>query len=232
MPPDASAGERRGRSLWNAIVITAAGSFIGLVGLQLLFGALPARDLALLWLGLALLVSAGLLAPTRPLASMLAQALSRLPGQGRQTSALARTTTRETAWLIVAAAYLVLVQAILRHPLVAVFGQSAAPFLVEATFAIFALLVLLVLLGWMYRAARPLVEDAAREALDATFVTASEPSDQTTTAQPAKPSRTPRPELATTVEAPILTEVATNRAATTVLAGDLTERTPTRAEVR
>jgi hypothetical protein len=221
VPPDASASERRARSVWNAIVITAAGSFIGLVGLQLLFGAVPAPDVALLWLGLALLVSVCLLAPTRPLASVIAQALTRLPGQARQQSAVLRATTRETAWLIVAAAYLVLVQAILRHPVVAAFGQSAAPFLVEATFAIFALLVLLVLLGWIYRAARPLVEGAAREALDATFVTVA-------AAVVAPPSVT----TTSTVFAPIVPPAPASRGETTVVAADLTDRTQVRAEVR
>jgi hypothetical protein len=228
VPPDASASERRGRSVWNAIIITAAGSFIGLVGLQLLFGALPAPDLALLWLGLALLLSMCLLASTRPLVSVVAQALSRLPGQASRTSAVVRATTRETGWLIVATAYLVLIQAILRHPLVAAFGQSAAPFLVEATFAIFALLVLLVLLGWMYRAARPLVEGAAREALDATFVTAApERPEEASSPQPRSRSSAV-PELAATVVAPIVTPAS--RSETTVLAADLTDRTQARAE--
>jgi hypothetical protein len=198
--------------------------------LQLLFGALPAPDLALLWLGLALLVCACLLASTRPLVSVVAQALSRLPGQARRASSVVRATTRETAWLIVAAAYLVLIQAILRHPLVAAFGQSAAPFLVEAMFAIFALLVLLVLLGWMYRAARPLVEGAAREALDATFVTAaSEQSEPASSPQP-RSSSSAAPELAATVVAPIVARSAAARSEPTVIVADLTDRTQVRAE--
>jgi hypothetical protein len=73
--------------------------------------------------------------------------------------------------LLVATTYLVLLQAIVRHPLVAVLGDNAEPFLVEAVFAIVALMVLLVLLAWTYRAAKPLIEGMAWVALDAAFAT-------------------------------------------------------------
>jgi hypothetical protein len=49
--------------------------------------------------------------------------------------------------------------------------DRSAPFLVEAVFAVLALMVLLVLLSWLYRVARPLVEELAWVTLDAALAT-------------------------------------------------------------
>lgn len=74
---------------------------------------------------------------------------------------------------MIAAAYLVLIESILRHPLVAVVGAESEPFLIEAVVAVIALLLLFVLLGWIYRAARPIIEELAWQTLDAALATSS-----------------------------------------------------------
>jgi hypothetical protein len=151
--------------------VAAVAGLIGLAVLPFAFGRLPDPGLSIWWLGLAVIACACTLVPARVLIHRLAGVLTLLPGQSGQQPALRRRTTLECAGLSVAAGYLVVLQAILRHPLVAVFGASAEPFIVEATFAVLALLLLLALLVWIYRAARPLVEGIARVALDAAFAT-------------------------------------------------------------
>jgi hypothetical protein len=160
------------RSVVNGIAIVVAAGLVGLVGLPLVFGRLPEFDLALVWLAVAVVDCGLLLLPTRTLASALADLLGRLPGRGRQ-SASAQLATTEIARVLVATISLVLVQAIVRHPLVAVLGANAEPFLVEAVFAIVAVLALFSLLCWLYRAARPFIEGVAWVALDAAFATSS-----------------------------------------------------------
>jgi hypothetical protein len=81
----------------------------------------------------------------------------------------------ELARVMLAAVYVVLVQAILRHPLVAVFGPEAEPFIVEAAFAMLALLAVLFLLGWAYAVGKPLLEGMTWVALDTAFATSSDP---------------------------------------------------------
>jgi hypothetical protein len=176
-------------------VALAAGA-VGLVGLPLAFGRLPEPALAFLWLAIGVVDCVCLLLPTRAFESAIAQLIARLPGRGQRSASSNQQATQEIARLIVAAAYLVLVQAILRHPLVAVLGTDAEPFLVEALLGILALLVLLVLLSWIYRAARPLLEGVAWVALDATFAT-SESEEATRAAaamtQPSAPTHTAEP---------------------------------------
>ncbi len=180
----------------NGAGVALAASAVGLFGLPLAFGRLPEPAQAILWLVVALVDCVCLLLPTRAFESAIAQLIVRLPGRDQRSSPSNHQTTREIARLMVAAAYLVLVQAILRHPLVAVLGTDAEPFLVEALLGIFALLVLLVLLGWIYRAARPLLEGLAWVALDATFATSvSEEATRAAAAmtQPATPTHTAEP---------------------------------------
>ena len=178
----------------NGAGVAVAAIAIGLFGLPLAFGRLP--EPALVWLAVAVVDCVCLLLPTRAFESAIAQLIARLPGRGQRSASSNHQTTREIARLMVTAAYLVLVQAILRHPLVAVLGTDAKPFLVEALVGIFALLVLLMLLGWIYRAARPLLEGLAWVALDATFATSvSEEATRAAAAmtQPVTPTHTAEP---------------------------------------
>jgi hypothetical protein len=161
-----------GRSVLNGVAVVVAASLFGLFGLPIIFGNQPDTHTAIAWLVVAIATCVCLLLPTRLLAKALAILLMRLPRRGRH-SETTRQATFEVAELLVAATYLVLLQAIVRHPLVAVLGTDAEPFLIEAVFGILALLALLLLLTWIYRAARPLVEGMAWVALDVTFATTS-----------------------------------------------------------
>jgi hypothetical protein len=143
-----------------------------------------------------------LLVPTRPLASALAVQLGGLSGRSGELSASSRQTTLEIARLIVGAVYLVVLQSMLRHPLVAVFGAEADPFLLEAILAILAFMSLLVLLGWIYRTAKPLVENLAWVALDSAFATSS-------SERAAEADGTLEPVVTPTLAAPRPTIVAT-----------------------
>jgi hypothetical protein len=159
------------RSLWTDIAIVLVAAVVGLAVLPLIFADStdPVQDV--LWLVLAVITCVCLLLPTRSLADALADALISIPERRGLQTTWSRRTATELARLIVAAGYLLLLQAILRHPAVAVFGTSAEPFVIEAAIAAFAFLVLLVLLGSIYRAARPLVEGLAWTALDSLFAT-------------------------------------------------------------
>jgi hypothetical protein len=158
------------RSLSTGLAVALAASLLGLFGLPLLFGRLPGPSQGVLWLVAAVVCCICLIVPTRPLATALANLLARLPGRARQTLTT-HSVPFEIARLVVAAGYLVLVQAILRHPLVAVLGAGAEPFLIEAVFAVAALLVLMTLLGWLHRTAKPVVEGLAWVALDSALAT-------------------------------------------------------------
>ena len=83
----------------------------------------------------------------------------------------------DIARLLVAAGYVVLFQAIVRRPLVAVFGTEAEPFVVEAAIGAAALLILLAVLAWLYQALKPLLEGVALGALDALFATSNSKPD-------------------------------------------------------
>jgi hypothetical protein len=160
-----------GRSIWTPLAIAVAAALVGVVGLRFIFGSLPDPTQSVLWLGLAVVSCVCLLLPSRPLADTLAALLTRVPeGRGVQ-STWSRQAAKDVARLMVAAGLLLVLQSILRHPMVAVFGTSAEPLLIESAIAIFALLVLLVLLGSLYRAARPLLEGLAWAGLDSLFAT-------------------------------------------------------------
>jgi hypothetical protein len=194
-----------GRSVVNGSAVVLALSLFGLFALPVVFGGLPERTPALIWLGLAIAVCACLLLPARPLASSLAAQVRRLPGMRPEAETWTGRTGVDIARLLVAAGYVVLFQAILRRPLVAVFGAEAEPFVVEAAFGTAALLILLALLAWLYGALKPLLEGVALAALDALFATSNSKSAP-------EPSGSVRPDLAVTAAAP--------RADTTIPASD------------
>lgn len=159
------------RSLWIGIGIAAVAAVLGVAGLPLLFGVSPDRGQSVLWLAVAVIACVCVLLPTRGLATAVATALTAVPEQRGMQAAWSRHAATDLARLIIAAGYLLLLQAILRHPAVAVFGASAEPFVIEAAIAVFALIVLLVLLGSIYREGRPLIEGLAWSALDSLFAT-------------------------------------------------------------
>jgi hypothetical protein len=159
------------RSILTSISIVVFAAVVGLAGLPLVFGSLPDPTQAVLWLAMSVIVCVCLLIPTRVLANALAAVLAPVPEGRRLDSTGSRNTPLDLARLVTAAVYLLLLQAIVRHPVVAVFGTSAEPFVIESAIAVFAFLLLLVLLGWIYRAARPVIEGLAWSALDSLFAT-------------------------------------------------------------
>lgn len=214
-----------GKSVAPAIAQLVAASLAGLVALPSLFGAAPSRagPAAIGWLIGALLMVAWLLA----IAPALARALAGLeawssPGEagpgagwrgapgppGRAGAALAR-------WLVVAG-YAFLAPAMVRAPLVAVLSPLIDPTSVEAVFGATALLLLLAALYRLHHAAGPLLQDAARQALDALLPTVEATSDggeavagpiepTTSGRQPTRPA--PATRLATPAE-PTLPDAA------------------------
>jgi hypothetical protein len=216
-----------GGSIATGIAVVVAASVFGLL-LPLAFGSSDSPALALLWLALALGACLCLLLSMRPIARAVAIHLGH--GAPAESSLWNDRTAAEIARLLVAAGYVVLLQAILRHPLVAVFGASADPFLVEAAIGGLALLAVLGLLSWIYTVARPLLERVARATLDAALVTAPSAEASATGATEAIPSaatilspRTPADEDAesATVLSP-RTPAVTPEAAATELAPDVT----------
>jgi len=134
-------------------------------------GAIPPQEA--LWLAAALLVAVWLLpiatALVRTVAGLLAFLVVRQAAPpGRAAGNGAATTLAR--W-IVAAGYVVVVQAVLRRPLVATLSALLEPSAVETTFAAFVLTLLLLVLYWLHRAARPLIEATAWSALDALVAT-------------------------------------------------------------
>jgi hypothetical protein len=163
--------EAGGRSNATGVAIVVAASVFGLL-LPLAFGSSDSPALALIWLVLALAACMCLLLPLRQIARSAANLLRRGAPARADWSLWNDRTAADIARLLVAAGYVVLLQAILRHPLVAIFGANADPFLVEAAVGGLGLLAVLGLLSWMYTVARPLLERMARATLDAALVTA------------------------------------------------------------
>lgn len=185
------------RSVVTAISGAIAASVFGLL-LPFAFATLESPALALVWLALALIVSVCVLLAARPITSALARALATLVSRAERSSWSARTAN-DLARLLVTAGYVVLLQAILRHPLVAVFGVEVDPFVVEAVIGMLALLIVVALLSWMYAVAKPLLEGLATNVLDAALATAPSSESQTL---PAAATQTATNDAAPTVLAP------------------------------
>jgi len=166
---------RRGAIARSVLIALGYGlivSAIGLVGLPALFGAL--QDVGAirgwLWLGCGVAMCIWLLAPAAQLTPILARIFDRMPSQARDPLPQA-TLTFQVARLLTGAVYVIILQGIIRRPLLASVGADAEPFLVEAVFAALALLALLTILALVHQTARPLVEGLARFALDTTLAT-------------------------------------------------------------
>lgn len=129
---------------------------------------------AVAWLAGGLLVSAWLLVMGPGLVAGLAHLLDQLIASDGSTVArqtAVRAGTGVAARWIVAVVEVVLIQAVLRRPVVAVAGTLADPSTVDAVFAAGTLILLIVILIWLHRSARPLVEAATWQALDALIAT-------------------------------------------------------------
>lgn len=159
------------RSIVEGVIQAVVASTIGLVGLPFIF-ARPDLDASGAWLWLVLATASGvwLIALAPVFAGGLRQLLARVSTRTTRGT-LEHQATAEFSRLLLAAAYVVLLQAILRRPLVAVIGVDAEPFVVEGCLAAVALLALLVLLGQIHRAGRPLIEGLASSTLDALLAT-------------------------------------------------------------
>ncbi len=172
------------RSVLERAGQAALASTIGLIGLPFIFTSLSNLDLAhtWLWLAIAIGVSGWLLAVAPVISRCLGQLLAQVPAPGLPPERLSRAAA-DVGRLVVAIGYLVLVQAIVRGPLVAIsIGSGADRFNVEATFAATALIALFGLLGWLYQGARVLIEGVASGALDSVLTTVD--SDATTAPAP------------------------------------------------
>src|ERR1043165_7981554 len=115
------------RSLSTDIAVAVLSAVAGLAVLPLIFGSSTDPVAEVAWLALAAITCLCLLLPTRSLSQALAGALVSTP-ERRGLQATSSRTVTELSRLLVAAGYLLLLQAILRHPVVAVFVTSAEPF--------------------------------------------------------------------------------------------------------
>jgi hypothetical protein len=179
--------------------------------------------LNLVWLVAAILVSVLIIVVafrlSRPLAGLLGQAL--------KTSSVTASQTLLLARLLMLGIGLVISQAILRWPLALLLAADRSQPQIDSEVASTALAAVLVLLVWMYEAARPIVQAATLQAIDAAVPTTGE-------VLVAEPTRTASlvstpvasPTSALTVVAPLFgrppaddaTEVAGQAAEATVVA--------------
>jgi len=148
----------------RAIVAVVAVAAFGAAGLPTLFNGSGDTRGAAAWLILAIIDCMLLLAPARRIANGLTSLLLRLPG-AQQSS------VGSIAWLVICATDLVIIQAILRNPLVLALGD-AQPFVVESVVANVSLLALIGVLMCIYCSAGQLIETLAFLALDSTLATA------------------------------------------------------------
>jgi len=129
---------------------------------------------AIVWLVGALLISGWLVVCGPALTGGTTHLLERLVAPDG-ASAGRRSATQAGAGVaagwIVAVVEVVLIQAVLRRPVVLVVGTLTDPSTVDAAFAAGTLVLLILLLIWLHRSTRPLVEAATWQALDALVAT-------------------------------------------------------------
>ena len=181
-------GVARSSVAWAAAQVVAA-ALVGLLALPTVLGQgafsaggvipdSPAQRIG--GLVVAVAVAVWLLAVAPTLVRALADLLASLQVRSTAAAAVANLSPAAIAGAfargLVAAGYVLLVQAILRQPLVAVLGVYLDPVSVEEVFAALALALLLVVLYRIHLAARPLVEAAVWSALDALVATSGSES--------------------------------------------------------
>ncbi len=180
---------------------------------------------AAFWLIVGLALSLWLLALAPGLASAVAVVIGRLEPRGG-VARVQRPATGAIARLLVAVVDVAIVQAMLRQPVVSVLGVVADPTTVDVTFATGTLLVLILILVWLHRSARPLIEAAAWQVLDAVLATSGSEqsnalSDEADTMLATVPART---QIVETRSMP--TRPAVNAPTATMLEDDATRPTP------
>jgi hypothetical protein len=152
-----------------ALAQAATATLTGLILLPLALGGGTAtltsgRPENWIWLIVAIALVVWVLFQTPAVVAWLELGLRRLP----ETPISGGGTARKPpiAELVVAVAALVLIQAILRKPLVLVLGGLRDPSSLEAGYAAVGLAALLILLQLLFRAARETMQAQARRALD------------------------------------------------------------------
>ena len=136
-------------------------------------GGSPATP-AIVWLVGALVISVWLVVSGPALAAGTTHLLERLvapDGASAERRSVTRAGAGVAAGWIVAVVEVVLIQAVLRRPVVLVVGTLTDPSTVDAAFAAGTLILLILLLIWLHRSTRPLVEAATWQALDALVAT-------------------------------------------------------------
>jgi hypothetical protein len=174
--------------------------------------------LNLVWLVAAILASVLVIVVafrlSRPLAGLLRQAL--------KTSSVTASQTLLFARLLMLGIALLLSQAMLRWPLALVLASDRSQPQIDSEVAAAALAAVLVLLVWMYETARPMVQAATLQAIDAAVPTTGE----VLVAEPTRTASVQSPTSALTVVAPLFarppvgdaTEVAGQGVEATVVA--------------
>jgi hypothetical protein len=180
-------GQKRGlhaRIVVRTAAQVVAAAALGLVGLPALLADSRAALQDWIWLSLAVACAIWLIVLAPAMARVLAQLVSRLQDArdgDRVVNALA------VGWLVVAVLEVLVIQAILRRPLVRVVGIQLEPYAVEVSVAAAALLVLLVLLARLHQTARPLVEGLVWSALNTVLATTGSDANA---ASPTRPDPT------------------------------------------
>ena len=175
----------------SAAVLVTIAALIGLIILPGIFGGVDESAepglMEAVWLLLSIGCAIWILAMCLPIAHLLAHAFSRLDATLPRTGRRRVGATAALAYIVVAAAAVLLVQAMVRHPLALSLRVFFLPSEVEATFAALVLAVVLVLLIRAYELGRPLAQGLAWRVLDSVvstsgsaaaereFVTASQP---------------------------------------------------------
>ena len=108
---------------------------------------------------------------TRFLEALLSQSPALRVHDSSQTPTGAKVHTRLLTNLALVIGYVLLSEAVLRRPLSAVLGVYVEPSLVDAVVATVALVLVLALLIWLYRTARPLIKATTWYVLDGVLAT-------------------------------------------------------------
>ena len=224
-------------------IVVAQLVLAGIVGLIVAPGLLadPARAapigppnlFALSWLAISLLIGIWLVVLAPSFVRLVADPVAsvRLRFQANVPATAGDEAHNFARWLV-AFGEILLAQAVVRPPLVALLSSVLTRGNAEALVAALTLAILLLVLIWVHRSARPLVVTAARSTLDVflastdsdTTVLATPPAATTThrrsvptgeaATQPAPPLEAPRaavPEAPTVLDAPTLLDAGTEK---------------------
>ena len=168
----------------SALVQLLVAALLGLVLLPTLLGpglgigqglGSISEPLAVVWLAVAIALVVWLLVIVEALSRLvdahLASFLAARTRAAAQDTAAMLPEARLLSILVLVIGYILLGEAILRRPLATVLSVFVEPSLVDAVVAAVALVLVLALLVWLYRTARPLVKDATWYVLDGILAT-------------------------------------------------------------